>query len=464
MASKLRILILEDNLNDADLLNRELKKSGLSFTSEIVQTRKEYEFALQHFNPDLILSDYSLPSFDAVTAFRIKQNKFPLIPFIIVSGIIGEENAVELIKNGVTDYTPKDKLFSLSSKINRALKDSEQWKEKQANDEKLKIQAIALTKANQDLVFQIIEKEKIAADLIILTEELKAQKEELRIANEELHDKAQLLQRQEEKLIIINEDLLLLNQVLETRVFDRTAELENLNRILKNLNLTKDKFLSIISNDVRNPLTAMLISSQKLNRDTETPAYNSIQPMVKIIHRTSNKIVQQLNELLEWTQLQKDKTTINTEKLHLILAIDQSLELLKANALKKNIFLKNEVPFEHFINADLFMFRSIIHNLVTNSIKFTPNGGLISVSAQKVNRMVEVSVKDSGIGMDEDIIENLFTNSDSIQSSGTNSGRNSGMGLMLTKDFVTQHGGTIKVKSEKGKGTTVIFTIPEYSL
>jgi len=197
MASKLRILILEDNLNDADLLNRELKKSGLSFTSEIVQTRKEYEFALQHFNPDLILSDYSLPSFDAVTAFRIKQNKFPLIPFIIVSGIIGEENAVELIKNGVTDYTPKDKLFSLSSKINRALKDSEQWKEKQSNDEKLKIQAIALTKANQDLVFQITEKEKIAADLIILTEELKAQKEELRIANEELHDKAQLLQRQE---------------------------------------------------------------------------------------------------------------------------------------------------------------------------------------------------------------------------------------------------------------------------
>jgi signal transduction histidine kinase len=464
MVSNLRILILEDNPNDADLLDRELKKSGLSFTSEIVQTRKEFEYALQHFNPDLILSDYSLPSFDAVTAFRIKQNKFPHIPFIIVSGIIGEENAVELIKNGVTDYTPKDKLFSLSSKINRALKDSEQRKEKQANDEKLKIQAQALTKANQDLVFQITAKEKSAADLIILTEELKAQKEELRIANEELHDKAQLLQRQEEKLIIVNEDLLLLNQILETRVFERTVELENLNRILKNLNLTKDKFLSIISNDVRNPLTAMLISSQKLNRDTETPAYNAIQPMVKIIHRTSNKIVQQLNELLEWAQLQKDKTTINTEKLHLILAVDQSLELLKVNALKKNIFLKNEVPFEHFINADLFMFRSIIHNLVTNAIKYTPKGGLINVSAQKANSMVEISVKDSGIGMDEGIIENLFTNSASNQASGIKNERDSGLGLKITKDFVTQHGGTIKVISEKGKGTTIIFTIPEYSL
>ncbi|HEY5371940.1 MAG TPA: response regulator, partial [Hanamia sp.] len=92
MIPKLRILILEDNQNDADLLNRELNKSGLSFTSETVQTREKFEHALEHFAPDLIISDYSLPSFDAVTAFDIKQNKCPHIPFIIVSGIIGEEN------------------------------------------------------------------------------------------------------------------------------------------------------------------------------------------------------------------------------------------------------------------------------------------------------------------------------------------------------------------------------------
>ena len=130
MKPNLKILILEDNQDDVDLLHRELKKSGLNFTAEIVQTRAAFEHALQHFNPDLILSDYSLPSFDAVTAFHIKQNKFPHIPFIIISGVIGEENAVELIKNGVTDYTSKDKLFTLSTKINRALKDTEERKKK----------------------------------------------------------------------------------------------------------------------------------------------------------------------------------------------------------------------------------------------------------------------------------------------------------------------------------------------
>jgi DNA-binding NtrC family response regulator len=178
MPSNIRILILEDNQNDADLLNRQLKKSGLSFTPEIVQTRVGFEHALQHFNPDLILADYSLPSFDAVTAFRIKQNKFPHIPFIIVSGVIGEEKAVELIKNGITDYAPKNKLFTLSSKINRALKDTEEKKEKIIIAEKLKIQAAALIIANKELLLQNEEKENRAADLIILSEALKAQKEE----------------------------------------------------------------------------------------------------------------------------------------------------------------------------------------------------------------------------------------------------------------------------------------------
>src|ERR1035438_5949927 len=137
MGSELKILILEDNQNDVDLLHRELNKSGLNFTSRIVQTREEYENALENFGPDIILADYSLPAFDAVTAFRIKQKKSPHIPFIIVSGIIGEENAVELIKMGVTDYATKDKLFTLFPKINRALKEAEERQKKIYIDDEL---------------------------------------------------------------------------------------------------------------------------------------------------------------------------------------------------------------------------------------------------------------------------------------------------------------------------------------
>lgn len=164
MIENLKILILEDDQNDADLLQRELKKSGLIYTSEIVQTRKAFDSALESFNPDIILADYSLPSFDGLTAFNIKQNTSPDIPIIIVSGFIGEENAVELIRNGVTDYAPKDKLFVLIPKINRALKEAEEKKEKRIADE--------------ELVFQNEEKEKWAAELIIANKKLAFQNQE----------------------------------------------------------------------------------------------------------------------------------------------------------------------------------------------------------------------------------------------------------------------------------------------
>jgi len=146
MIDNIKVLIVEDNESDADLLLRELKKNGIIFTSELVQTRESFETALDTFQPDIILSDYSLPTFDGVTAFAIKQASSPHVPFIIVSGTIGEERSIELIKNGVTDYALKENLFSLTPKIIRALKDAKEIKEKKITQEELKEQSARLLK------------------------------------------------------------------------------------------------------------------------------------------------------------------------------------------------------------------------------------------------------------------------------------------------------------------------------
>jgi DNA-binding NtrC family response regulator len=146
MTDSFKILILEDNQNDVYLLRQELNRNGLRFTSEVVQTRESFENALDTYNPDIILSDYALPAFDGISAFNIKQIKTPDIPFIIVSGSIGEERTVELIKEGITDYALKDKLFSLPFKICRALKDAEERKEKKITDDELKDQYDKLLK------------------------------------------------------------------------------------------------------------------------------------------------------------------------------------------------------------------------------------------------------------------------------------------------------------------------------
>jgi len=136
----LKILILEDNPSDVELLQRELKKSGLFYTAQLTDTRKAFEQSLDEFKPDLILSDYSLPGFEAPEAFQIKRMKNSDAPFILVTGTIGEENAVEMIRSGVTDYVLKDKLFTLSSKITRALKEAEDLRSKKVAEENLKEQ------------------------------------------------------------------------------------------------------------------------------------------------------------------------------------------------------------------------------------------------------------------------------------------------------------------------------------
>jgi len=146
MTDHLKILIVEDNDSDADLLQRELKRNGFNFTAQIVQTRESFEEALEKFNPDIILSDYSLPAFNGVVAFAIKQKTSPDTPFIVVSGTIGEEKSIELIKSGITDYALKENLFSLAPKIIRALKDANDIRKKRITEAELKEQSERLLK------------------------------------------------------------------------------------------------------------------------------------------------------------------------------------------------------------------------------------------------------------------------------------------------------------------------------
>lgn len=246
------------------------------------------------------------------------------------------------------------------------------------------------------------------------------------------------------------------------RVFERTGELEKLNYELKDLSLSKDKFLAVISHDLRNPLTVLLLASEALSSEAENNIFDSIQPFVEIIHRNSHSILQQLNELVDWAKTQQEKTTLNLEKINLAAAVDQSFELLKANTTQKNIVLENNIPFAMYVNADALMLRSIIQNLVTNSIKYSLQGGLVIVTARRIDMMAEVCIIDSGIGMDANTRENLFTNSNSASVTGTNNEMGSGLGLILVKDFVSQHGGTLRVESEIKKGASVFFTVPAY--
>lgn len=132
-----KILLLEHDVMDVELLTYELKKNRFECELEVAQTEDEYAAALERFGPEIILADYNLPAFDAESAFRMKQEVVPDVPFIIVSGAIGEENAVALIKKGVTDFVPKDKLFTLAQKMTRALQEAKERRERVEAEKRL---------------------------------------------------------------------------------------------------------------------------------------------------------------------------------------------------------------------------------------------------------------------------------------------------------------------------------------
>jgi PAS domain S-box-containing protein len=138
MNTAIKILIIENSASDIEFIQYELKKSGINYIFEIVQNEADYINALENFTPDIILSDYALPTFDGHTAFEIRKQIAPETPFIFVSGTIGEERSVEYIKNGLTDYVLKDKLFTLIVKVKRALEEAKATRQKNAAEESIK--------------------------------------------------------------------------------------------------------------------------------------------------------------------------------------------------------------------------------------------------------------------------------------------------------------------------------------
>ena len=152
MAIPIKILIAEHDAADLELMHYELKKSGLNYVSENVHNETDYSNALISFIPDIILADYTFPSFNGPTAFSIKKQLAPDTPFIIVSGTIGEEKSIELIKNGVTDYVLKERLLTLNPKVTRALKDAKSLRQKKAAEKQKEIDTLKLEQQNNELV------------------------------------------------------------------------------------------------------------------------------------------------------------------------------------------------------------------------------------------------------------------------------------------------------------------------
>jgi PAS domain S-box-containing protein len=259
-----------------------------------------------------------------------------------------------------------------------------------------------------------------------------------------------------------------LNQELEYKVMARTRELElayerlqECNDELEEINNSKDKFISIISHDLRNPISAIIASSEFMINNAGKPQKEETLNFSRIIHSSSRKIVEQLNALVEWSKEKTKITSYTPKALNLNECFLFSLELVQSIADKKNIRIINNIEKHIEVKANPLLLKSIFQNLITNSIKFTPEAGEIKIEACKEgNAQIKVSIKDSGIGMSEEVQKNIFSNEANMAKSGINPEKSRGLGLILVKDFVEKHHGKVWVESNAGEGSTFYFTLP----
>ncbi len=230
---------------------------------------------------------------------------------------------------------------------------------------------------------------------------------------------------------------------------------------LKELNATKDLFFSIIAHDLKNPFGALKNLSDILYSMYNDFSEEERLEIISEMYKSSNKLYELLENLLTWSRSQRGTIEFNPEETNLKLITNNCVELLKESANNKSIKLQDEVSEELVVNCDVNMMTTVVRNLITNAIKFTPENGEITVLAEKTDNEVIVAVRDTGIGISDEDKQKLFRIDVHHTTIGTSQEKGTGLGLILCKEFIEKNEGKIWLESKVDQGTTVKFTLPK---
>jgi PAS domain S-box-containing protein len=496
MSEVLRILILEDRPADAELMLREVRKEGIEFAALRVETEADFRKQLLEFRPDLILADYSLPSYDGMSALTLAHREFPGVPFILVSGTLGEEIAVEGLHHGATDYVLKDRLSRLGAAVRRALLEVEERKElhrAEAQRERL----AALVEASPDFIgfadakttqIQYINKYGRKMCGIGEDEELGG----LKISD--VHP-AWMNQRLAEILLPAavrdglwegegaflhrdGRDIPVLMALLAHKAADGEVDIfytvsHNITerKLLEAQFLQAQKMESVgrlaggIAHDFNNLLTVILgtVDLAQTNRTEDDPLYADLQELRKAGELAAG-LTRQLLAFSRRQILQPKVLSLNTLLPDMLAMFQRLLGEDVTVAFIPGIDLD-------FVRVDPVQIEQVLINLAINARDAMPRGGTLTIETRNVTLdeayaaghpaarpgpHVQLLVSDTGIGMDESTRLQAFEPFFTTKSAGTGTG----LGLSTVYGIVKQSGGSIWVESELGRGSCFDIYLP----
>lgn len=498
---KLQIVMVEDSVDDVEIIQYELRKAGFNFAAQVVKDKEDFIRALKEVQPDIILSDFSMPRFDGLSALKVAKVEAPYIPFVFVSGTIGEERAIEALKNGATDYILKDHLISLGPKIKRALREAKERRDKIAAEEELekseevrklimnaamdaiigmdKSGSITLWNAQAENIFGWKEKEvmgKKLSEFIIPKSPADKKMSDLigefirRKLLNKLFEMTVLNKQQEEFPVEVS--IVPIKQTGKeffcAFIKDITERKQNEEALMQlNLRLKKraeelvasnaelEQFAYIASHDLQEPLRMITSFLTQLERKYKDQLDDKAHQYINFAVDGAVRMRRIILDLLEYSRA--GRQTVEYEEIDMNNLMNDVLQLNKAVIEEKNAVIETDnLPK---ILGSRIPLQQVLHNLVGNALKYQkPNENpQIKISTEDKNDYWQFAVSDNGIGIEDKYFDKIFIIFQRLHNRNDYSG--SGIGLAICKKIIQNHKGDIWIESEVGKGSTFYFTI-----
>lgn len=372
MDTEIHVLMIEDSATDTVLILRELRKGGYLPVHERVETDADLISALHRRSWDIIISDFILPQFSGLRALKLVQSAAADIPFIVVSGQIGEDMAVEAMKAGAQDYVMKTNLKRLAPAVQRELREADTRRQRHRAEE-----------------------------------ELKKREEELAIA--------------------------------------------------RRMDQLKDEFLGLISHEMRTPLTTVVGGLALLSARDPGLTREDMEQLVDDAYHEARALSLILDNLLELARDRANRLALSRTAVSMAQLVKQTVAGLKADPVHRiRVELPPDLPT---LQADPVRVQRVLHNLLDNALKYSPNGGDVLVSARRNDQEVVVAVRDHGIGIAQSDLGELFKPFQRLDRGAAQS-KGTGLGLMVCRRLVEAHGGRVWVESELGRGSVFSFSLP----
>ena len=501
MAAKLKILFVEDVMSDAELIWHEIEKKNISFSKVLVDTRDNYLENMKDFEPDIIISDYKLPQFDGMAALLLRNKLAPLTPFILVTGSINEEVAVDFIKAGADDYILKENLSRLVPAITASINKIKLANEKKTAEDELQKSELRLQKAqfiahvgnweldlsskliwssdealriygfdkrSHEIPLELIKKSPLPEYRALLDETLdrllkynEPYEVEFNImrasdgAIRSIYSKAELVvapDGEHATIIGVIQDITDRKKNEEELIRAKVKAEEN--------DKLKTAFLHNISHEIRTPMNAIVGFSTLLG-DPKVDE-RSRKSYIDVIMQSSNHLLSIITDIVDISNIEANliKTVKNEINVNKTLKYLFNQFITKTN--EKQIKLVCEAGLsdpEALILTDRTKLTQILSNLINNALKFTDKG-IIKIEYRLKENFLEFCVSDTGIGISPVHHERIFDRFYQVQSNVSRLYEGTGLGLAISKAYVELLGGKIWLSSEPGNGTKFFFTIP----